>query len=353
MTFNIQTLFPRPTTVKAKNNYIYLVLNIVILIVIFGFTLMIPFFYFSGYVALTIFTFGNILIWAIIWKLNKQGHHALVTIIICISIYFSAVIKMLYLGWDAGFQYHLMAQMALILLYPNKNLKISIVFSSLILISFLILYFYFLGIDKPKTTFIILLHTYNAVISMLALTATTLFYRTNTLKLINKLHHTSSTDPLTGLFNRRRMNIELARYSNMIGRYDQSNSLILLDIDYFKKINDKYGHGGGDEILKQFSKLLEKGMRETDLLARWGGEEFLVLTPFTDLKNAAIAAEKLRTIIELHTFMLAGQEVRITITCGVAELQSPNTIENALKLADKLLYKGKENGRNQVVVQKS
>ena len=351
MAFDFHNFPTRPASVLPENNYLYRVLNTVIVIVIIGHALMIPFYFFSGYANLSIFSAANVLIWAFIWNLNQQGKHLQTTVIICIAIYLAAVIQILYLGWDAGLQYHLVAEMALLLLYPNKNLKISVVFSALILVSFLILYFLNLNVENPQTAFIIQLHTYNAVISMLALAATTLFFRTNTVKLINRLQVTANTDPLTGLINRRRMNIELDRHSKMVERYEQSNSLILLDIDFFKKVNDKHGHSGGDAILKQFSKLLNESLRDTDIIARWGGEEFLILTPFTDVKNATIAAEKLRKNVEDHSFTAAGQKVHITITCGVADLQPTKPFEDALKQADKMLYEGKDSGRNRVMVQ--
>ncbi len=352
MSFRIDKIFPVSKNILEKNQQTYLVLNTLILIVTIGYLLTIPFYFFSGYPTLTIYSVVNTLFWVFIWGLNRNGKHLLSTIIICIAIYQYAVILMLHLGWDAGFQYHLMAEMTLLLLYPSKKLKISIIVTALMLLSFLILYFLLLNIDTPKTPFIVFLHTFNAIISILALAATTLFFRTNTVQLINKLHYTSSTDPLTGLFNRRRMNIELTQHCKMVKRYDQSNSLILLDIDYFKKINDQYGHAGGDEVLKQFSKLIKEGLRDADIISRWGGEEFLVLTPSTDVKNAAIVAEKLRKMVETNAFKVAGQEAHITITCGVTELCTNHQIEDALKQVDKLLYEGKNKGRNRVAVQK-
>ena len=352
MSLRIEKIFPRPINVLEEDNYIYLVLNTIILIVITGFVMLVAFFFFSGYANLSIYSAINVVIWAGIWCVNRHGKHLLTTIIICIVLYLSAILQMLYLGWDAGFQYQLVAIMALLLLYPNKKLKVSVLVSGFILLSFLILYFSLLKTETPKTPFIIRLHTFNAVISMFALAATNLFFRTNTVKLINKLHYSANTDPLTGLFNRRHMTIELTQHRKMIMRYEQTNSLILIDIDYFKKVNDKYGHNGGDEILIQFSKLLKDGLRSTDIISRWGGEEFLVLTPFTAVKDAAIAAEKLRKMVEAYTFKAAGHKAHLTITCGVAGIHQSMPIEDALKQADKLLYEGKDSGRNRVMLQK-
>ncbi len=266
----------------------------------------------------------------------------------CLAIYISAVIKTLYIGWDAGFQYHLMAEMTMLLLYPNKNLKISIFFSSILLITFLALYFIAPNTRLGSSGFIVIVHTYNAVITLFALCTATLFFRANSVRLIQDLNISANTDPLTGLLNRRRMSAELQQHYNMARRYGQINSLILLDIDYFKKINDNYGHFGGDDILQQFSKLLGRSMRDTDIVSRWGGEEFLILTPATTLEDATTAAEIFRQQVEKHPFDVLGQHVNITITCGVVELLPTKQIENVLKLADRLLYKGKDNGRNRV-----
>jgi diguanylate cyclase (GGDEF)-like protein len=130
---------------------------------------------------------------------------------------------------------------------------------------------------------------------------------------------------------------------------DHSNSLILIDIDHFKDINDTYGHSAGDAVLKQFAQILKKRLRESDLISRWGGEEFLILAPFTDITNASQLAETLRKSVEEAVFTYEKQTIDIKITAGVTELISSKPIVESLKRVDKLLYQGKTDGRNRVV----
>jgi diguanylate cyclase (GGDEF)-like protein len=126
-------------------------------------------------------------------------------------------------------------------------------------------------------------------------------------------------------------------------------SLIIIDIDNFKSINDSYGHDIGDEILKEVANVLQEKIRQVDILARWGGEEFLVLAPNTDHDNVQILAEKLRLTIENHHF----NEVKnITISLGVSTLKETDTLTELFKRADQGLYYAKEHGKNQVGMSK-
>ena len=167
------------------------------------------------------------------------------------------------------------------------------------------------------------------------------------LKRMNRaLQVQAATDPLTGLFNRGRFSQALGRETARAGRYNNSLSLILFDIDFFKQVNDTHGHLVGDEVLKELGKLCQQVIREQDLLARWGGEEFIVLAPETDLDGAARLAEKLRQAIASHVFS-AGISVRCSF--GVASFVPGETGDNLVNRADQALYTAKAQGRDQVV----
>lgn len=163
-------------------------------------------------------------------------------------------------------------------------------------------------------------------------------------KKIGKLKFETQTDPMTGLFNRR----GLAMTLESVGQLRQPFSVIALDIDHFKSINDSYGHDIGDEVIKSLAEQIRHNARESDILCRVGGEEFLVLLPGTALAEAEIIAERLRFNVEILT--LPGIRP-ITISLGVAhcnlQLSAPETL---LKKADEALYKAKQDGRNRVVV---
>ncbi|WP_419233494.1 diguanylate cyclase [Aliarcobacter cryaerophilus] len=175
-----------------------------------------------------------------------------------------------------------------------------------------------------------------------------IFYQRK-LKILNKkLNELYLTDKLTGLYNRFKIDKELSSQKDNIDRNDSySCGLMLIDIDYFKSINDTLGHLEGDFILKDISKLLKNNLRKTDILGRWGGEEFLIILPFTSKDIAKKIAENLRALIEENNFSYKMNR-KITISIGVTEFSKSKSVEDTLLLVDNLLYKAKENGRNRV-----
>lgn len=162
---------------------------------------------------------------------------------------------------------------------------------------------------------------------------------------LRELETLASTDRLTGAWNRHYFEQIVTGEIARSYRYRKPLSLIFLDIDHFKRINDRHGHQAGDAILREVTRLIRENIRNSDLLIRWGGEEFTVLAPVTCLGNALALAEKLRVKIAAHEFPIAG---RITISLGVAEYQVDETLENWLRRADQALYAAKHKGRNQV-----
>lgn len=177
-----------------------------------------------------------------------------------------------------------------------------------------------------------------------------IFYQRK-LKILNKkLKKLYLTDKLTGLYNRFKIDKELSLQKDNIDRNDSySCGLILIDIDYFKSINDTLGHLVGDCILKDISKLLKNNLRKTDIIGRWGGEEFLIILPFTSKDIAKKVAENLRVLIGENNFSYKMNR-KITISIGVTEFSKSKSVEDTLLLVDNLLYKAKENGRNRVEV---
>lgn len=134
-----------------------------------------------------------------------------------------------------------------------------------------------------------------------------------------------------------------------MNRYETDVSLIMIDIDLFKPINDRYGHLAGDEVLKAFALLLTTNVRSVDIVGRWGGEEFLIICPQTDVDSAAVLATKLTKIVEGYAFPAVGH---VTISAGVSSIRADATIHINLSEVDEALYEAKANGRNQVVVAK-
>ncbi len=160
---------------------------------------------------------------------------------------------------------------------------------------------------------------------------------------INELRHLAHHDPLTGLYNRAAFQKHLDEELNRTERYHRPFSLIMLDIDRFKTINDSYGHNVGDQILQQIAGLIREELRDTDSVARWGGEEFMILLPETELDNAAVLAERLRMRIDRADFDAAGH---VTISLGIADWHEGEARKNMLIRVDSALYRAKKGGRN-------
>ena len=152
------------------------------------------------------------------------------------------------------------------------------------------------------------------------------------------------TDALTGVRNRRALDEILEMLVAMHDRYDQAFSVIIFDVDHFKKVNDRLGHLAGDHVLRAVATLLNETIRETDVVARYGGEEFVVTLPETSLEEAGILAERLRKKIETNL----SADVSLTVSGGVAGFSSGDDASTLLARADEALYKAKNAGRNRI-----
>jgi len=165
---------------------------------------------------------------------------------------------------------------------------------------------------------------------------------------LSVLEELSLNDALTGIANRRRINGLLDTEFERAKRYQTPFSIILFDIDHFKKINDTYGHLVGDNTLKSLSKLVNETIRKTEVVGRWGGEEFILILPESNINTSFLIAEKIRKIISKTKF----KDLDGSLTCsfGVSEYLLETTLDELIEQADQALYKAKENGRNMVCV---
>lgn len=165
----------------------------------------------------------------------------------------------------------------------------------------------------------------------------------------SQTRYLSLTDALTGLYNRRHFNAELEREFMRSKRYGGDLCIAIIDIDFFKKINDTYGHLCGDYVLKEVAYLILENFRKTDMVFRYGGEEFVVLMTETSLENSLIPLERLRKTIENNNFIFKGEKIKVTISIGT-ETNHTESTEEFLNNADKALYQAKQSGRNQTVL---
>jgi diguanylate cyclase (GGDEF)-like protein len=192
---------------------------------------------------------------------------------------------------------------------------------------------------------LVLLQAFMGVIAMMAMTLAASVAQRRRVEA--ELAHLADHDSLTDLFNRRRFQADLSRHLAEAKRYGTRGSLLFLDLDEFKAINDRLGHTAGDKLLVALAAVLRGRLRETDLLARLGGDEFAIILPHTRGDQALALAEQLVEAIRRHPFQAAGQSVPITATIGVALFPEDGlTVDQLLARADAAMYEAKRLGRN-------
>ncbi|WP_457643275.1 GGDEF domain-containing protein [Persephonella sp.] len=206
---------------------------------------------------------------------------------------------------------------------------------------------YLVNYEKDNTIFLFsetfLMMYISVEIALLAMLAFLINIRTRS----EKFRILSETDALTGIYNKGKFNQVLEEELKKVKRYGRPLGIILFDIDHFKKINDTYGHQVGDYVLKTIAKIVKENIRDTDTFARWGGEEFVILAPETDLNGLKILAEKLRKTIEEYPFE---HVEKVTSSFGITEAVPEDTTDTVIRRADEALYLAKERGRNRVEI---
>lgn len=185
---------------------------------------------------------------------------------------------------------------------------------------------------------------YGLGILLLAVTATSLFWMRRLNALNTQLQVISQTDALTQLTNRRGLNLTLEKDLARAKRYQHPLSVIMMDIDHFKRVNDNFGHLAGDKVLIECAHLLKSNLRQSDIICRWGGEEFLILCFNTPLEQAKLVTELLLEQFRQYEFSEVGQ---LTMSAGVTQAKAEDNPESFTKRADALLYQAKNNGRDQ------
>jgi diguanylate cyclase (GGDEF)-like protein len=168
--------------------------------------------------------------------------------------------------------------------------------------------------------------------------------------LANELKELAATDALTGILNRRTIEVETMRQLAQVRRSGDNVAIMMIDVDYFKQINDRYGHPAGDEVLRRLAHLMRSVVRGNDYVARYGGEEFCILLPVTSESQAAALAERLRRLYSELSIDWNGTLLQSTVSIGVADSRQAGTdLETLIKAVDTALYQAKHQGRNRVV----
>jgi diguanylate cyclase (GGDEF)-like protein len=168
---------------------------------------------------------------------------------------------------------------------------------------------------------------------------------------LNKTKIENMRDPLTGLLTRKSFTEEVKRIESSFQRINTQYAVIFFDLDHFKKINDTYGHECGDVVLSTFGKILNKSIRDHDIVGRYGGEEFVAIIHFNLNRELLQFLKRIKTIVTENSFVYKEQKIRVTFSAGVALRSSYDTYENTLQKSDMLLYQAKESGRNKIILE--
>lgn len=266
------------------------------------------------------------------------------------EIYVFMTMNLLFLGWDYGFQYYCFGFLVSALIvdfYASKRQGTHLL--TKLFIAFDILYFVGMRLwtywhppiyDHIRRLTREVFYLTNALLTLMLIYSLVNMYMQTVYTLERKLREVATHDALTGLLNRRKMQEILDLHST------DSGSLAILDIDYFKRINDTYGHAAGDAVLIKLAELLKRLDNESVIAARWGGEEFLMLC--TRNETGKSICEGLRAEVEKTPVVFDGHTIRWTVTIGLAE--DADSMRSLLRMADEKLYEGKRTGRNRVVV---
>lgn len=309
----------------------------------------VPLFALTGQPVLAAFNVGSVAVWIAAWALNRRGASTVAMWMLTAEVVAHAVLAVLLLGWRSGFQYYLLPLIPFMMFNDRARTTTVTAASAVVLVTFGLLRA--LAPGDVRLPFALQAFEYaNLAIPLLMLGLVSFTFRSASTKVEHVMTEMARTDPLTGLTNRRRMEERLHDEAERHRAHGTSFSVVLADVDHFKEINDRHGHDAGDRLLARVGRLLTQGLRADDVVARWGGEEFLLLLPGADQGVAEEVARRLRAAAEAQLADVEGVTGPMTLTFGVASFGPAATIESCLKAADEALYRGKAEGRNRVVV---
>lgn len=262
-----------------------------------------------------------------------------------------AMLAVFLIGWDSGFHLYIMLIPPVMMVSPIRSSQVKMIAVTTMMMTYVLMDYSLRGgsaVFSMPAPVLTSLHYFNLVaVLVLMVFLTGLYYRL-VLAHQKKLKELATTDSLTGLQNRRSIQFLAEREIENHRRTNARLSVLMCDLDKFKSINDDYGHQVGDEVIKSFAALVTRLIRQGDLAARWGGEEFLLILPSTSADEALYVAERIRNELQLTQVVRSMPDLAVTTTMGISELLETDSFDALVARADKAMYQGKEGGRNQV-----
>jgi diguanylate cyclase (GGDEF)-like protein len=282
------------------------------------------------------------------WCIGRRRNGAAVALIWTEVLCHSALASLL-IGWDSGFHYFLLLFIPAIVVGAPRRWALPMVLGVLVFYLGLHAACAAVGPLSPLQPWALrVAHWVNVGLIFALFYAMAAYYRGTVIKAEKRLLAAATTDPLTGLANRSQFHLRAVTELNRARRRGEPVAVVLADVDHFKRINDEFGHEAGDRVLVRLAALLRDCLREVDVLARWGGEEFLALLPASDSGSAADVAERLRQAVAAVRIDLGGRTVQLTMSFGIAQVLDHHDLQQATARADQALYDSKRAGRNRV-----
>jgi diguanylate cyclase (GGDEF)-like protein len=359
------SFFQKSKYIKQQNYLKYIAIHtagLCGLIIHFSFIYL---FYLIDILPMSLVNIMSALIWVMAIRENYYGNHSRAIYLGYFEIIIHAILAVSYLGLNSGFQFYIWPVIVLAIINPvasPRNAVISALFCTFVYAFLKTFYagFTYTELSESTLTTICMINLCTAAGSLIIGT-----YNVRRLneKQQDKLIYLANIDDLTGLYNRRYFNNHLQEYTKLAKRNNSVFCIALCDVDFFKRINDVYGHNIGDQTLKQISDFLQDNTRQTDIVCRWGGEEFIILFPDTTLDNALTVLDKIRVNLQSSINITESSLVALTdaaainplncVTMSFGLVQSDKNIGDIQHMndalvhqADQLLYQAKHDGRN-------
>ncbi|MBL0729305.1 GGDEF domain-containing protein [Piscinibacter sp. HJYY11] len=292
---------------------------------------------------------GSIVLYGAAYALLRKRYNRPALALIWVELLTHALVATRVLGWESGFHYYVLLMMPMVFMSPVRGEHTKVVLGLLLAV-------FYLGLDwmsHHRAPLAVLtpgaldgVRAFNIVATLVLLAHLANYYLRAVMRAEMRLHDLATTDPLTGLANRRRA-LDVAGLHLARRRSDGAPmSVILGDVDHFKSVNDWHGHEVGDQVLIAVAKAMQSATRDGDTVCRWGGEEFLIVLPDTDAAEALRVAERVRHAVQHTHLAQADQALSVTITLGVSTLQALEPLSAGIARADAAMYRGKIAGRN-------
>ncbi|MDH4419690.1 MAG: GGDEF domain-containing protein [Acidovorax sp.] len=298
---------------------------------------------------LTLVNAVSILMYLCAHQLIARRHNTAGLLLIWVEVIGHSALGSLLIGWDSGFHYYLLMFIPAIVVANTRGTAAPMV---------LALLGYYLGLQAlcdhlgpltPLPDLSVKIVNWVHICLVFAMSAVlSAYYRRTVLATEGRLRKQATRDPLTGLANRSHFHAQATQALARSQRDGTPVALMLCDVDHFKHINDQHGHAVGDEVLVAIARTLAENLREGDVLARWGGEEFLALMPASPQDAACATAERIRALVALAPLQAGNTSIALTLSFGVALVHSADDLQPAIARADKALYESKNLGRNRV-----